>query len=494
MKYNHVIILLLVSIVGLIVSTQLFVHQKIKNQQQHFTVINQAGKQRMLSQVIVKTVLNIEKYHQRNQNYDNLNMELRNLKDEFKSSHESLKNGNPALGFINHNSAKTQLMLSELGESYDIIQGNAAQLIVENNSDNINLIIESILSNEERFLSKMDAITTQYNLDFIDENKQLGKWHLITSLFIMIVLILEVLFLVKPAFRKLMTKNENLHDANESLLLQNQEIDSLKSNVKTKNRQLKQKSQMLSNQKEVLRNQLDEVSKTSDINEVFIKNLTYGMRVPLNAMIGMLRLLERTSPTDEQHRHINSLTKIAKTSLSNVNNVINFQELEAYKIKLENDTFNIKTAIKSIQEALLPIALDKSVEFTMRISENVPEFLIGDTRRLKHIIYNLTYNAIKASRNGEVTIDVFLNHINKENIAHLDFAISDSSYGISDEDSPYVFELIQPKGKSTYYNSLELAIAKKLLELQDSTITVESIIGKGTTFYFSLELSMGKNE
>ena len=492
MKYNHVIILLIVSIIGLVASTQLLVHKNIKNQRQYFPVINHAGKQRMLSQVIAKTVLNIQKSHQEKQNYEDLNTELRKLIDELTANHKSLKHGNPELDIVNHNSEATLLMFEELEERYSIIKENVEQLIVEKNDVNIELIIASILNNEESFLSKMDAITTQYTLDFIARNKQLEKLHLITSSFIIIFLILEILFLVKPAFKKLMTKIDNLKHANELLSLKNQEINDVRSNVKTKNRQLEQKSHFLSKQKEVLRNQLDEVSVSADTNEVFIKNLTYGMRVPLNAMIGMLRLLDRTSPTNEQNRHISSLTKIAKNSLSNVNNVINFQELEANKIKLDIDTFNVKTTINGIYEVLLPTALDKAIEFNVQISENVPEFLIGDTRRLKHIIYNLTYNGIKASRNGRVSIEVFLNHINKDNMAHLDFAISDSSYGISDEASPYIFELIQPKGKSTHYNSLELAIAKKLLELQGSTIMVESIIGKGTTFYFSLVLPVGK--
>ena len=493
MKYNHVIILLIISIIGLVVSTQLLVHQHIKNQEEHFTIINNAGKQRALSQVITKKVLNIQKAYQKNLNYENLNAELRNLVDEFSTNHERLKNRNSILTGGSHNSKTTQLMFEDLEESYNVIKGNATRLIVEKNSNNIGLTIKSILHKEESFLSKMDAITGQYNLDFVAKNKELAKIHWITSLFIILCLILEVIFLVKPAFKKLIAKNENLLYANESLSLKNQEIDNLKINVKTKNRQLEQKSQSLSKQKEVLRSQLDDVSVSADIKEVFIKNLTYGMRVPLNAMIGMLRLLDRTSPTDAQNGHISSLTKIAKNSLSSINNVINFQELEANKIKLEKDIFNIKTTVNDIYEVLLPTALDKSIELNVQISENMPELLIGDTRRLRHIIYNLTYNGIKASRNGKVSIDVFLNHINQDNMAYLDFAISDSSYGISDEASPYVFELIQPKGKSTYYNSLELAIAKKLLELQGSSILVESSIGKGTTFYFTLILPVSKN-
>lgn len=492
MKYNHVIILLLVSIIGLVVSTQFLVHQNIKNQRQHSTVINYAGKQRMISQVIAKTVLNIQNAHQKNQDYESLNTELRYLVDEFNTNYGILKNGDPELNIIDHNSETAQLMLEDLEESYRIIKGNADRLIVEKNPDNIELIINSILSKEESFLSKMNIVTTQYNLDFVGENKRLAKLHLIISFLIVIFLILEVIFLVKPAFKKLITKNENLHHINELLSLKNQEIDNAKSNVKSKNRELEQESQFLSKQKKVLRSKLNDIYVSADINEIFIKNLTYGMRVPLNAMIGMLRLLGRTSPTDEQNRHIKSLTKIAKNSLSNINNVINFQELEANKIKLEEDTFNIKTTIVNIYDTLLPIALERSIDFNIRISENIPEFLVGDTRRLKHIIYNLTYNCIKASRNRKVSIDVFLNHINTDNMAHLDFAVSDSSYGISEEASPYVFQLIQPKGKTTHYNSLELAIAKKLLELQNSTILVESTIGKGTTFYFTLILPVGK--
>lgn len=492
MKYNHVIILLIVSIIGLVVSTQLFVHQNIKNQQQYFNIINHSGKQRMFSQAIAKTVLKIQKVHQEKQNYEDLNVELRNLIDELTRSHNMLKNGNPKLKTEKYNSETITLMFDELEASYSIIKENVEQLLVEKNANKIDLIITSILNKEKGFLSKMDAITAQYTLDYTTQNRQLSKLHLITCGFIILFLILEVLFLLKPVFKKLATRIDDLKHANELLSLKNQEIDSLKSNVKTKNRQLEQKSQFLSKQKEVLRNQLDEVSVSADTNEVFIKNLTYGMRVPLNAMIGMLRLLDRTSPTDEQNRHIRSLTKIAKNSLNNVNNVINFQELEANKIKLDADTFNIKNMINGIYEVLLPIALEKAIEFNVEISDNIPKYLIGDTRRLKHIIYNLTYNGIKASRNGRVSVEVFLNHINQDNMAHLDFAISDSSYGISDEASPYIFELIQPKGKSTHYNSLELAIAKKLLELQGSTIMVESIIGKGTIFYFSLVLPVGK--
>ena len=177
MKYNHVIILLIISIIGLVVSTQLLVHQHIKNQEEHFTIINNAGKQRALSQVITKKVLNIQKAYQKNLNYENLNAELRNLVDEFSTNHERLKNRNSILTGGSHNSKTTQLMFEDLEESSNVIKGNATRLIVEKNSNNIGLTIKSILHKEESFLSKMDAITGQYNLDFVAKNKELAKIH-----------------------------------------------------------------------------------------------------------------------------------------------------------------------------------------------------------------------------------------------------------------------------------------------------------------------------
>ena len=158
MKHNHVIVLLIVSIIGLVVSTQLLVQQKIKSQQEYYTIINYAGKQRMLSQVIAKTVLNIQNAHQANKNYQELNTSLRNFTNEFSKNHESLKNGNANLGIVNHNSETILLMFEELEESYKVIKENSSQLLIERNEENISLIINSILSKEESFLSKMDAI------------------------------------------------------------------------------------------------------------------------------------------------------------------------------------------------------------------------------------------------------------------------------------------------------------------------------------------------
>ncbi|MEL6558895.1 MAG: PAS domain S-box protein [Bacteroidota bacterium] len=237
--------------------------------------------------------------------------------------------------------------------------------------------------------------------------------------------------------------------------------------------------------------------EASAAKDQFLSTMSHEIRTPLNAVIGASHLLLHESPREDQKENLFLMKNSGEHLLALVNDILDFNKIEEGQLKLENTTFDLTTLLDTARNTLRYLADDKNIELKWLIPEDLPDAVIGDPTRLSQIIINLMGNAIKFTSHGFVMLKVTLQK-NLTKKARLLFEIKDSGIGISKEKQQSIFNTFTQADTDTtrkYGGSgLGLAITKKLLEMMDSRISVESELGVGSTFFFTVTLKKGNSE
>ena len=230
----------------------------------------------------------------------------------------------------------------------------------------------------------------------------------------------------------------------------------------------------------------------------FFTSLSHEMRTPLNAILGVTEQLKSTALNQEQSEMANLLENSSSMLLSAVNEVLDFSRLETGKLSLSKTPFYYKNILNNIVATTSVLANQKGLELTLN-QQDVPDLLVtGDPYRLKQIIINLIANAIKFTDKGKVTVKVSVKNIDSEQI-RLSVLITDTGIGIAEKDLPYIFDefsqIIHHKRVDWQKGSgLGLPICKRLVNLHQGKITVESTVGKGTSFQVELPYALAQQE
>lgn len=232
----------------------------------------------------------------------------------------------------------------------------------------------------------------------------------------------------------------------------------------------------------------DKAEESSILKSQFISTVTHELRTPLYGVIGITNLILDEHKELENSPHINSLKFSAKYLLSLVNDLLQIHKIEDKKIVLEELPLNVQDEIEKVKEALQFIAVKNKNKIIVDIDINIPEFLIGDKLRLSQILVNLTSNALKFTKSGEIKL---LASLEKKvgNLNFIKFEIIDNGCGIAVENQNKIFEkFVQIDRKEGDYQGtgLGLSIVKRLLELLGSEIKLESKEGIGTTVTFTI--------
>ncbi len=224
----------------------------------------------------------------------------------------------------------------------------------------------------------------------------------------------------------------------------------------------------------------------------FLSTVSHEVRTPMAGVIGLVELLLIESHNEETKFLATSALDSAKRLLLILNNLLDASKLEAGRVTLENRWFSVHSVIEEIMQLARADASKKNLQFSYLISKQVPEFVCGDEFRLRQILTNLVFNAIKFTIKGEVSVSVNLVKEGKGQ-ADLRFEVKDTGIGIAPEQSEVLFEPFTQADDSTTRvfggTGLGLSISKNLVAMMNGTIGVESSPGAGSTFWIELPFS-----
>jgi signal transduction histidine kinase/CheY-like chemotaxis protein len=231
--------------------------------------------------------------------------------------------------------------------------------------------------------------------------------------------------------------------------------------------------------------------KAAQAKSDFLSTMSHEIRTPMNAVIGFTNLLQELSPTPEQAEYLKLLKFSAENLLVLINDILDFNKIEAGKIEFEEADYNLKDLINNIRLSLSQNANEKNIKVEFFFDNNLPPMVKGDSTRFGQILTNLINNAIKFTHEGSVTIRASLNSRLADRTV-IDFEVADTGIGIEEEKLEHIFESFTQAAADTTRKfggtGLGLAITRKLLEMMGSEINVKSEFGKGSVFYFTLSM------
>lgn len=229
--------------------------------------------------------------------------------------------------------------------------------------------------------------------------------------------------------------------------------------------------------------------KANHAKSDFLSNMSHEIRTPLNAIVGFSESLKEDNIPDSAKEKVNDIIMASNNLLEIVNGILDISKIEANKLEIINKEYDIHSMLDELVALTKARIGDKGLEFRVNLDQSIPSVLYGDNVRLKQIILNILTNAVKYTKEGFIEFTV--SSVIKDNVCRLIISVEDSGIGIKEESIPKLFSKFErldvEKQMTIEGTGLGLAITKKLVDLMNGKIIVQSVYGQGSKFTISID-------
>lgn len=466
--YPRRLTLLYILALGLVavltLSGQVLVQLALSNLEGDSQIVNIAGRQRMLSQRIVRLILELDSSETSTSRRPIALAELTRLSSEWTDYHELLQKGSEGLKVQAKNTPAILKLFANIEPHFRETKAVISQFVPNQAKDHDHTSTlsgesrQSLIDHSDEFLVGMDAIVNQYEVESRQRVERLRSIEAGLVIATLLVLLCEGLFIFSPAVRSLRKSFHQIETVTEQL----------------------QSAKLFAESASLAKTQ-------------FLTRLSHELRTPLHAILGMLSLLSKSTLTKSQKRKV-KLTRAASQSLGHlVDDLLEVSRIEQGDyIKLTPGPMRLLPFIADCVALMRPIAIKKGLVIDYLVDEAIPQWILQDRHRLRQVIINLLQNAIRYTTTG--SIQVFVNQSILSGKTLLKIEVIDTGAGIPDESLSRIFESFSRLDENVAVNAfgrglgLGLPITQALVTKMGGNISVKSQVSKGTTFAVTIPL------